>query len=107
MQKQNSSEKVVLRSEDIRNVMEFFNHFRIPIPKDLQDQIDAYVKNPNSYTLQQQNQFKAQLSRAVLESDHELLQDDIFNNIKGFCDKEWYNAQFEKDLEEALSEDND
>lgn len=102
---QSDEKKAILSIEDINNVEEFFRHFSIPIPKYLQDQIDIYKANLSSYSLENQERFKAELSRAIIESDHELLQDDIFSNIKHFCDEVWYNAQFERDLEEVLTDD--
>ena len=96
--------KVVISSEDIKNIEEFFNHFRIPIPTYLQEQLNTYKTAPDEYTLDNQKTLKSELAHAIVSSDHELLKDGVFDNIISNCDKEWFETQFNRDLENELSE---
>ena len=100
----NDPTKVVVGPEDIKNIEEFFGHFRIPVPEGLQTQIDAYKKDPSNYTLDQQKLLRVEVAHAIVSSDHELMKDDVFDNITNNCDKEWFESQFQRDMEDAFSE---
>lgn len=99
-----SQEKVVLATkDDISNIENFFSHFKLPLPKYLQDQIDVWKSNPEGFNEDNQKEMVAALSRAVLESDHEIFSNDVWKGILKECDETYYNSQFDKDLQEALS----
>ena len=100
-----SEKQVVLGNEDIKNIEEFFGHFNIVIPEQLKARIDIFKKSGGGYTVEQQTELKIELARAVINSDHELLKDEVFGRIMDNCDKEWFDAQFTRDIEEALSEE--
>ncbi len=94
-------ESVVLTQEDMRNVREFFNHFNITIPTYL-DKIIKRVESEETITLESQKIFKTILARTISESEHELFKDSLFEEIIPECEKEWYDAQFRQDFEEAM-----
>ena len=96
--------KVVVSAEDIKNIEEFFSHFRIDIPAYLQTQLDVYRAAPDEYTLDKQKLLRAELAHAIVSSDHELMKDGVFTNIVENCDKEWFDAQFNRDFEGDLSD---
>ena len=98
-------EKVVINSEDIKNIEDFFNHFRIPIPPFLQEQLDVFKQDPEGYTVEKQLRLKAELAHAMVESDHELLKDDLFKPVIQNCEKEWFETQFQRDFEGALPDE--
>lgn len=95
---------VVLTAEDVKNVIHFFNHFSIDVPDYLQEQVDLFYK-AEDYTVEMQADFRIAIAKAIATCDHELLRDDVFKTIVENCDKEWYSAQFEKDLEDALTDE--
>lgn len=97
--------RVVVNQEDVKNIEDFFNHFRIPIPDFLKTQLDKFKNSPESYTYDDQCLLKTELARAIASSDHELFKDELFTNVLNNCSKEWYDAQFNRDLEEALSDE--
>ena len=97
--------KVVVGPEDIKNIEEFFGHFRIPIPEALQTQINSFKKDPSNYTLDQQKLLRAEVAHAIVSSDHELMKDGVFDNITNNCDKEWFETQFQRDMEDAFSKE--
>jgi hypothetical protein len=102
-----SEQKVVVGNEDIKNIEEFFDHFHIPIPQYLRDELDKFKNNPGAYTVDMQKKLKTELAHAVVSSDHELLKDEVFGRIINNCDKEWFDTQFNRDLEDALTDDED
>ena len=107
MSAEQEEKKVVVNQEDIQNIEDFFKHFRIPIPNYLQQQIDVFKQDPNNYTYDKQCVLKSELAHAISESDHELFKDELFSNVIKNCAKEWYDTQFNRDLESALSENQD
>lgn len=100
----NDLTKIVISAEDIKNIEEFFNHFRIEIPDFLQKQLDVFNNNPNAYTLDDQKLLRAELAHAIVSSDHELMKDGVFSNIVANCDKEWFDTQFNRDFESDLTD---
>jgi predicted methyltransferase len=97
--------KVVVGAEDIKNIEEFFSHFRMPMPEALQAQINVFKKDPTAYTLDQQKLLRVEVAHAIVSSDHELMKDGVFDNITNNCDKEWFESQFQKDMEEVFSKE--
>ena len=98
-----NTNKVVISAEDIKNIEEFFNHFKIEIPTYLSDQLDIFKAAPSEYTLDKQKKLKAELAHAIVTTDHELMKDGVFSNIVSNCDKEWFDTQFNRDFEGELS----
>lgn len=95
--------KVTISKEDAANIVKFFEHFNIPIPAPLQAQINRFNDNPDSYTPKEQDKLKIELAHAIITCDHELLKDEIFQTLNVNSDKEWFEAQFDRDVEEVFS----
>lgn len=91
--------KVVITSEDIKNIEDFFSHFRMDMPDYLREQLDVFKNNPEAYTIDNQLALKSELAHALVESDHELLKDDLFKDVIDNCSKEWFDTQFQRDFE--------
>jgi len=100
----NEENATLVSGEDIKNIEEFFSHFRIPVPDYLQEQLEVFKADPNTYTMDKQKMLKSELAHAIVSSDHELMNDGVFANICQKCDKEWFETQFDRDLEDGLSE---
>lgn len=105
MNQEEEVNKVVINQEDIKNVEDFFNHFRIEIPKFLQAELDVFKDDPESYNLDKQAKLKSELAHAIVSSDHELFKDDLFVNVMKNCNKEWYDTQFDRDINDVFSSD--
>ena len=100
----NEETKALISGEDIKNIEEFFSHFRIEVPSYLKEQLDIFKADPGAYTADKQAMLKAELAHTIVSSDHELMTDGVFSNICLKCDKEWFETQFNRDLESELSE---
>lgn len=102
---QEETNKVVINQEDIKNIEDFFNHFRIEIPSYLQTELEVFKNDPNNYTYDKQCKLKTELAHAIVSSDHELFKDDLFANVIKNCNKEWFDAQFDRDLVDTFTDD--
>lgn len=100
-----AKQEVVTSKDDIDNIENFHSHFGIPIPKGLQEQIDIWKANPESYTWQNQEDLRVEVSNSIITCEHDVMKNDVWKGIKVNCDETYYNAQFDKDLESVLTED--
>lgn len=98
--------KVVMTADDIKNITEFFSHFKIPIPDPLQKMLNKFNESPGTFTFDDQIRLRAYIAHTMVSSDHPLLTDKVFGNIRANCDKAWYEAQFEMDAEEIFAAEN-
>jgi len=99
-----TSNKVVINQEDIKNIEDFFNHFRIEIPEFLSKELQVFKDNPAEYNYDKQCKLKSELAHTIVSSDHELFKDELFKNVLGNCNKEWFETQFNRDLESTFTE---
>lgn len=95
---------VVLTAEDIKNVDDFFTHFKLKAPELILNLVEKMKKDPKSITFEDQKHFRAAIAYAMNTIDHPLVKDNAFQNIRTKCDKAWYDAQFEMDIEKVLRE---
>jgi len=105
MSQEKEDNKVLINQEDIKNIEDFFNHFRIEIPNFLQAELDVFKNNPDEYNLDKQAKLKSELGHAIISSDHELFKDDLFVNVMKNCNKEWFDTQFDRDINNTFSID--
>ena len=95
--------KVVISADDCRATLDFWTHFDIPIPQGLSEAVESFSKEQ---TLENQDKVKLEICKAIATSDHEAFKDEIFSKIVEECANVSFEMQFDKDLEETLSEDN-
>jgi hypothetical protein len=100
-----NARKVVMTAEDIKNIRDFFTHFKIEIPKPLQSILEVFEKDISKVTFDDQIKLRAFIAHTIVDSKHPLLTDKVFENIRKNCDAAWYDAQFDLDLEEVLTEE--
>jgi hypothetical protein len=93
---------VVITAEDCNSALDFWRHFNIPIPADLQTAIERFSADPS---FSNQEAVKREVCLAIVTSQHEAFRDDIFNSLREECQDTMFDLSFEKDLEEALTED--
>ena len=99
---ESAENKVVLSSDDVKNVNEYFKHFNIPMPDHLKDGLKKFDGEP---TIENQKFLKLQICRVLLESPHESFQDGMFDTVKETASKAKYDLQFEFDVKDELSRD--
>lgn len=94
--------EIVINKEDVDNIENFFKHFSIELPKYLQEQFSTYRESGDKYSLADQQRLKEELCKALALSEHELLKDELFSSVISRCEDVWFHAQFTRDLEESL-----
>lgn len=92
--------KVVISAEDCNAALDFWRHFNIPIPAELQGALDAFAADP---TFQNQEKVKLEVCRAISTTDHEAFKDDMFSKIVEECEGVTFEMQFDKDFEAEVS----
>lgn len=98
--------EVVLNIDDIRNVREFFKHFRIEVAPELEDAMAAWEAKDSKVSLQDQEALKIGLCVSMLKSSHPMFKDPLFEKILKKAEKLVYESTFAKELETQLgSED--
>lgn len=93
--------KVVISGEDCKAAADFWKHFEIPMPVELESALNAFEKDP---TIRNQDEVKFHLCKAMVESNHEAFKDEVFTKILEECSQVTYQMAFERDLESTLSD---
>lgn len=96
--------KVTCSAEDAENVRQYSKHFNVPLTPELIAACDAFEKQP---TFENQKEFKLQISRWLLESDHESFKDSLWDAPKKAAQDAVFDLQFDKDVKEVLTEEKD
>ena len=97
---QEVSNKVVITAEDCAGAADFWTHFEVPMPAELKAAFEAFSKNP---TIENQNEVKLQVTKAIGYTDHEAFKDEMFKDIVEECRNVVYDMTFDKDLESTLT----
>lgn len=94
--------KVVFSKDDAKNINEFFTYFGDKVPDELQAHLDKWQANPEAFTLKDQEELTADFCKAMLECDHELKEDEVWEPIENRNEDYWFSAKFDRDLQEHL-----
>lgn len=94
--------KVTCSGEDSENVRQYSKHFNVALTPELTAALDTFEKDP---TYDNQKEFKLQISKWMLDNDHESFQDGLWNAPKKAAEDAVYDLQFDKDVKEVLTED--
>lgn len=97
-------QKVVVTNDDVKNIEEFFNHFKIEMPDSLKQVIEKFKDTPDSFSFDDQIKLRSFLAHTICSSTHPLLTDKVFDNIRKNCERAWFDAQFDFDVEDVFSE---
>lgn len=106
---QQEEKQVTITSEDISNIKTFFEHFQIPLPDYLSNELGVFEQKGSSYTYDDQLKLKNEMAHALVECfpNHEILKDELFEPVIKNCEKAWYEEQFNRDIEKHLAVDNE
>ena len=99
---QEVKKEVVITPEDCNAALDFWRHFNIPIPAELQTAIKNFSTDPS---FSNQEMVKKEVLTAIIKSEHEAFKDDIFTSLREECKESLFDISFESELEEALTED--
>ena len=97
--------EVVLNRDDIKNLRDFFSHFKIEMVPELDAVLTRWEKNPESVTPEVQEELKVALCSNMLISNHKMFSDELFEPILDNSRKIVYDATFKKELENQLAVD--
>lgn len=96
------SKKVVISSDDCVAALDFWKQFDIPMLPEFEQAVHTFRDNP---TFENQQELKYQLCKAITTTDHEAFNDEMFKKIRQECETALYNMQFDRDLEQTLTEE--
>jgi len=98
--------------DDTRHLRDFFTHFKIPVPEAFTkalDEFDAMQKvhrgseSPEAVALC--NRVRNELMSIFVTSDHKVIKDEIWNEVKDTAKKILFHANFDKEVEEICKVD--
>ena len=93
-------DKLFASVEDVKNIMEMYTHFEIP----LSERLDKALKDFNAVqSIENQRRLRYEACYDICHSTHEVLCDDMFKEMREDCAKIVYEMSFDTDLQEALS----
>jgi hypothetical protein len=95
-----AQKEVVISADDCRAALDFWSHFEIPMTSELQKAMDDFAQNPS---LENQDQVKLEVCRAISGTDHPAFKDEMFQKIVEECSNVLYDMQFDRDLEATLT----
>jgi len=101
---EDSENKVTCSAEDSENVRQYSKHFNVALTPELDAALDAFEKEP---TYENQKEFKLQISKWMLETDHESFKDDLWNAPKKAAEDAVFDLQFDKDVKEEFTVDSE
>lgn len=93
--------KVVISPEDCNAALDFWRHFNIPIPSNLQTAFDTFAADAS---FENQERVKLEVCKAISETDHEAFKDEMFKKIVEECSGVSFEMQFDKDFEQEVTE---
>lgn len=91
---------LVISAEDCNAALDFWRHFNIPIPVDLQSALDTFAKEES---FENQEKVKLEICKAISTVDHEAFKDDMFKKITEECESMTFQMQFDKDFEAEVT----
>ena len=97
---QEVSNKVVITPEDCSGAADFWTHFEVPMTPGLRAAFDKFAKDQ---TIENQNEIKLEVCRAIGYTDHDAFKDEMFKEIVEECRSVVYDMSFDKDLRATLT----
>lgn len=96
--------KVTISSDDCSNVRKYCSHFGVPSTDELEAALDKFSNNP-SY--ENQLEVKLEICKWILSCDHESFKDSLWDAPKKAAEEVVFDLQFDKDLKEELTKQED
>jgi hypothetical protein len=93
--------KVAITGEDAMAALDFWRHFNIPIPPELETAITNFTNDP---TYENQCFVTLEVCKAIAFTDHPAFKDEMFKQIVEETSGVTYDMLFDKQLEESLAE---
>jgi len=97
--------EVVLNQDDIRNLRDFFAHFKVEVIPELDAVLKRWEEKKEKVTPQDQGDLRVQLCANMLRSGHKMFADELFKPILANSEKIVFDATFKSELETQLSQE--
>jgi hypothetical protein len=91
--------KVAITPEDVTGAAEFWKHFNVAMPPELEAAFKKFAQDP---TYENQQEVKLQVTKAIGHTDHEAFKDDMFKEIVEECRNVTCDMSFDRVLENVL-----
>lgn len=98
---QEAEKKVAITPDDAKAAMAFWDHFNVPFMPGLKEAFETFMATP---TYENQQYLKYMSCKAIATTDHEAFKDETFKDVASECSDISYNMEFDRELEQALSE---
>ncbi len=92
--------EVVVTPEDCAAAFDFWKHFNVPVMPGLGEAFKTFMDDP---TVENQDRLKHMVTKAIAETKHEAFEDPLFTRIREECADVSYAMEFDRQLEEALT----
>jgi len=92
--------QVVITVEDVKECLNFFDFFEIPVPGPLQKASDAFCAE---LTLANQHEFRFQMADIIVNNQHPVFKDEVFDLIRPETAEINEALNFERQLEAQLT----
>lgn len=97
---------VVISQDDIRNLRDFFTHFKVEVCPELEDVLKRWEsKEKNALTPQDQEDLRVAICVNMMKSNHKMFKDELFAPILKNSEKIVFDATFKSELEDQLSKE--
>lgn len=99
--------EIVLNVDDIRNLREFLNHFKVEIIPELDAAMTTWESKKDKVTLEDQEKLRIALCKTMLTSEHRMFKDELFVPILASSEKIVFESTFKEELENQLARPTD
>lgn len=94
--------KIPVSKEDRENIVNYAKNFGVDIPNELEKAMDVFIKDQN---FENYNDWKLELCKWLIESDHETFADALWDHCKEAANDIIFDLQFDKDVRDELKDD--
>lgn len=94
------TQSVVITPDDCKAALEFWKHFKVPMPANLQEAFSNFISDP---TYENQTKVKYYLTAFISTTDSEVFKDPMFKEVVKESEAVAYDMAFDLQLEEVLS----
>jgi hypothetical protein len=95
---------VVIGNEDVKNIRDFFTHFKIEMTAELSAALDAFEADRSHAN---QDEIRFRLSENMKDSTHPLLKDELFKQVIDNSTVIAEEFKFNRLVEETLAKEED
>lgn len=96
--------KVTISADDCANVRKYCSHFGVQSSEELEAALDKFSKDA---TFENQLEVKLEICKWMLTCEHESFKDSLWDAPKKAAEEVVFDLQFEKDLKDELTKEDE